>query len=56
MARPFADNPRDINTRIRMNKEESDMLEYCARVTGKTKADIVRIGVKKVYDGLAKRK
>lgn len=48
--RPISDNSREYNTRIRMNKDELDMLEYCSRETGKTKADIIRLGVKKVYD------
>lgn len=54
--RPFSDNPRNIDTRIRMNKEESEMLEYCARVTGKNKADIIRLGVKKVYEEIKERR
>ena len=48
MGRP-TENPKKYNTRIRMSKEEIEMLEYCVRHTGKTKADIIREGIREVY-------
>lgn len=48
--RPLSENPKEYNTRIRMNKTEVEMLEYCSKITGKTKADIIRLGIEMVYD------
>lgn len=49
-----ADNPKTLSTRIRMSKEDIERLEYCVEVTGKSKAEIIREGIKIVYDGLKK--
>lgn len=48
MGRP-TDNPKNFSTRIRMSKEDIEKLEYCAKVTGKLKAEIIREGIDKVY-------
>lgn len=48
------DEPKTLSTRIRMSKEDIERLEYCAEVTGKSKAEIIREGIKIVYDGLKK--
>ena len=43
------DNPKRHETRIRMSDEDVELLEYCCNKTGKTKADIIREGIRKVY-------
>lgn len=49
------DNPKKHETRIRMSDKDIEMLEYCCEHTGKTKADVIREGIKKVYDELTKK-
>lgn len=46
------DNPKQLSTRVRLSKEDVDRLEYCAEKTGQSKADIIRQGIKSVYDRL----
>ena len=48
------DNPKRHDTRIRKSDEDVEMLEYCCKVTGKTKTDIIREGIRKVYQELKK--
>lgn len=53
MGRP-TNNPRVIQTRIRMTEAEAAMLEECAKVLNKTKTEIVITGIKKVYADIKK--
>lgn len=46
------DDPKTLSTRIRLSQEDVKRLEYCAEKTGKSKADIIRQGIKSVYDRL----
>lgn len=48
MGRP-TNNPRNIQTRIRMNEDEAKMLNECASKLNITKTDVVIMGIKKVY-------
>ena len=48
------DDPKPLSTRVRLSKEDIDRLEYCAAKTGYTKAEIIRQGIKAVYDRLTK--
>lgn len=48
--RPPSDNPKRNNTRIRMSDNEIEMLEYCCKITGLSKADVIRKGIKTVYE------
>lgn len=48
------DNPKVLSTRIRLSEEDIKMLEFCSNMTGKTKAEIIREGIRKVYDSLKK--
>ncbi|ANM47455.1 TPA: hypothetical protein U2D46_002324 [Streptococcus suis] len=54
LGRPKSENPRHHNTRIRMTDDELTMLEYCSKVTGKTKTDILMLGLEKVYKSIKK--
>ena len=48
------DNPKTLNTRIRLSEQDVERLEFCSKKTGKSKAEIIRIGIKKVYEELKK--
>ena len=37
-----------------MTDDEWNMLNYCSEKTGKTKTEIISMGIKKVYDELKK--
>lgn len=43
------DNPKKHDTRIRMSDEDVEILNYCSKITGKSKADVIREGIRKVY-------
>lgn len=51
--RPTED-PKTLSTRIRLSAEDLRMLEYCAKVTGMKKSEVIRQGIKEVYDRLTK--
>ena len=48
MGRP-TDNPRINGYRLRMTDKELEKLEYCCKKTKLSKADILRLGLEKVY-------
>ena len=48
------DDPKTLNTRIRLSGEDIQRLEYCAKVTGMKKSEIIREGIKEVYERLRK--
>ena len=50
------DDPKILNTRIRLSEEDVQRLEYCSNVTGLKKAEIIRMGIKEVYERLKKQK
>ena len=51
--RPTSD-PKKHETRIRMSDSEIEMLEYCCKASGLSKAEVIRQGVKEVYEKLKK--
>lgn len=53
MGRP-TNNPRVIQTRIRMSEEEAEMLEECAKALNTTKTEVIITGIKKVYAEIKK--
>lgn len=46
------DDPKTLSTRVRLSQEDINRLEYCAKKTGQSKADIIRQGIKSIYDSL----
>ena len=48
------DNPKTLNTRIWLSDEDISMLEYCCEQTGKKKSEVIRLGIRKVYEELKK--
>lgn len=51
--RPTAE-PKNLNTRIRLSDEDVKRLEFCCEQTGLTKAEVIRQGVKELYEKLKK--
>lgn len=49
-----ADDPKKLNTRIRLSQSDIDKLEYCCNQTGKKKSEIIREGIDKVYTEIKK--
>lgn len=47
-------NPKTHETRIRMSDEDVQMLEWCSKETGLPKSEIMRMGIRKVYNELKK--
>ncbi len=45
-------NPKKGRLEIRTSEKEEKMLDYCCKVTGDTRADIVRQGIMAVYEKL----
>ncbi len=48
------DNPKKHETRIRMSDEDVEILEYCCKITGRSRSDIIREGIREVYAKLKK--
>lgn len=48
------DDPKTLSTRIRLSQKDVEYLNYCQTVTGKTKAEIIRLGIRSVYESLKK--
>lgn len=48
------DGPKKHETRIRMSDKDIEILEYCCQVTGKSRSDIIREGIREVYAKLKK--
>lgn len=48
------DNPKKHETRIRMSDEDVEILNYCCKMTGKSKADVIREGIREVYAKIKK--
>ena len=53
MGRP-TDEPKTLNTRIRLSQADIDMLDFCSKSLEVTKAEVIRMGIKKVYNELKK--
>lgn len=48
--RPKSENPRDIQYRLRLTSDEVERLEYCCKVLGLTKAEVLRQGLQAMYE------
>lgn len=53
LGRP-TDSPKDITMKIRFDKETAEQLEHCSEEMEISRAEVVRRGVKKMYDDLEK--
>lgn len=50
--RPLLEDARKHREYVRMNDEERAKLDYCSKALNKTKAEIIREGIDKVYQEL----
>lgn len=48
------EEPKNLSTRIRLSDEDVSMLNFCCEVTEKKKSEIIRLGIRKVYEDLKK--
>ena len=48
--RPHVENPKNIQIKILADKATVTDLEYCCEKLGKTKSDIIRIGIQMVKE------
>ena len=48
------DDPKTLNTRVRFSEEDIRRLEFCCEKTGMNKSEIIRLGIKEVYNKLKK--
>lgn len=46
------DNPRGERLGFRISEEESKMIEYCMMHSDMSKSDILRLGIRKVYEDI----
>lgn len=53
MGRPTND-PKNSGYRLRMSDSDNEKLDFCCEKLGKSKADILRMGLEKVYQELKK--
>lgn len=54
--RPPANKPKVIDAKARITEEENRMLEFCCQELGMSRSDVLRAGIKKVYDDVVKEK
>ena len=52
---PIGDSSKDKQYRLRMSNEEIEMLDYCCKVYGISKAEVIRQGIKYLYDKTHKK-
>lgn len=48
------DDPKNLNTRIRLSENDVEKLNYCTEKLGIKKAEVIRMGINKVYEELKK--
>lgn len=51
MGRP-TDAPKTHETRIRMSDEDVKILKICCEKTGMTQADVIRAGIRAIYESI----
>lgn len=53
--RPKVDNPKDIQLKIRADKQTMSDLDFCCRMLDKSRSDIIRLGIQRVKSDLEKK-
>ena len=46
--RPKVENPKDIQLKIRADQQTMKDLDFCCEKLGKTRSDIIRLGIQRV--------
>lgn len=49
MGRP-TNNPKSYRVSFRLSEEDIEKINFCTEKTGKSKTDIIRDGIKEIYD------
>ena len=50
----LTDNPKDSTVKVRMDKDTMNKLDKCVEVLGSNRSEVIRAGIKKIYDELKK--
>lgn len=53
--RPKAENPKDIQLKIRADRNTINDLDFCCEKLDKTRSDIIRMGIQKVKAEVEKK-
>ncbi len=53
--RPKSENPKDIQLKIRADKQTIRDLDYCCQKLDKNRSDIIRLGIQKVKSEVEKK-
>ncbi len=48
------DAPKNLSTRIRLSQDDVEMLEFCCKELKISKSEVLRLGIRKVYEKLKK--
>lgn len=48
------DDPKTLNTRIRLSQRDIEKLEWCSEKLNVPKSEVIRLGIEKVYQELTK--
>lgn len=54
--RPKADNPKDIQLKIRADRKTIEDLDFCCKNTKLTRSDVIRLGIQKVKQEVESKK
>lgn len=50
--RPKSENPKDIQLKIRADKQTIQDLDFCCEKTGKNRSEIIRLGIERIKKDL----
>lgn len=53
--RPKVENPKDIQLKIRADKDTIQDLNFCCERLGSTKSDVIRMGIQMVKAEISKK-
>lgn len=54
--RPKAENPKDIQLKIRADKKTLEDLDFCCKKTLLNRSDVIRLGIQKVKQEVETKK
>lgn len=54
--RPKAENPKDIQLKIRADKQTIEDLDFCCEQKKMTRSDVIRLGIQKVKQEVETKK
>lgn len=50
------DEPKSLNTRVRLSENDVERLGFCAEKLNITRAEVIRKGIEKIYEEIKKEK